>query len=1356
HSTAGSRLFDLVLSSPVRTVAGTYSIGGAAAVSFTVSPGASLRVPLAGANGPASAYNTPEQKGVYLEADSPDLTVDHRETYDSEQYSETIKRDSIALGSRFRLGGYTLNREGRPNAGIDAVLIYAPTGGTITLTAPPGATLPFWSGSATAVYSSILTAGQTLAVRTVVAQDLDGALLTSTLPVSVSSGGRGWSTPGSCGDDGMDGLVPVTALGTEYVVRLPTGSSVLNNESRVAVIADVDATEVRIDGVLVTTLAAGGHYNFQPITLSYVQTSKPALVWMNGSLAGCELDTVLIPPIAFRPALTELSLDFNVLASTQVPPGEMAIVIATGDVSSIRLGGAVPTLTSSVTVPGRPALSYVRFNVTSGDTNVRAGSDFQALLATRTSPSGLLAYYNPYRIPGCGDGGIDPGETCDDGDLVAGDGCSATCTIEPGYSCSGTPSTCATSCGDNQIGAPIETCDDGNAVAGDGCNSNCRREVRISTPTEASRSNDSTPTVVGTSDPGIVVTVTIGTAVSTVTADSAGAWTFTPSTTLADGAQVITATGTDGRGLMSSATRNFSVDTSTTLAITAPSANSVTMDTTPTITGTGEVGATVTVSLDGTSVGTAVVAADGSWTLTVGTALTPGSKVVSAVSTDLAGNTGTATPVTFVIDTDITLTIATPASGAVLNNAMPTVSGTSEPGSTVSLMLTDSKSAVVTATATTAQDGSWSVAITTPLANGSVTVVARAMDGAGNMAQASSTFTIDAGTFVAIESPTAGSVVHVTTPALTGVGEPGAALELSLDGAPLGTASVDGSGRWTFTPTIPLGTGLHTVAVVATDTNGNRAETSVDFTVDTRNGPLLEIRNPPDMSRTSNTRPPFTGVADPGALVSVLIDDFFVETVTSTARGSWSLQLMSALPYGPHVLFVTTTDALGRTATDRHTFAVDAAVPAVTIVVPGTGSVVRDATPTISGTAQPGLRVQVLVDGTAIGEVTAGGDGSWTLDTPTLLSEGRHAARAVGDAGASPDKQGSYEVGFFVDTKTFVSILVPAEGGVVGSSMPVIAGVGEPGAMLMLSLDGTPAGNADVQADGSWSVAITVATPGAHRVSVRATDALGNEAQDENAFTYDPNQADTDGDGRPDREECKSTPCVDSDSDGISDERDPDDDGDGLPTANECSSAPCRDSDGDGKPNYLDSDDDDDGRPTSEEHNKDGTTRDTDHDGLPDHLDTDDDGDGLSTRIECAAAPCPDTDGDSTPDWLDPDDDNDGVPTARERDDGIKYGNNDTDGDGLVAWHDPDANGNGAPDGVDGLGDRDGDGLTDYIDLDTPPPGGLVTDEGFAIAGGGGCSAAPRGGRGANDALGALCFALASIALRQRTRRARI
>jgi cysteine-rich repeat protein len=72
----------------------------------------------------------------------------------------------------------------------------------------------------------------------------------------------------------------------------------------------------------------------------------------------------------------------------------------------------------------------------------------------------------------CGDGAIGPPETCDDGGTSAGDGCSAACAIEPGWSCTGAPSLCTPICGDGMV-VGNEVCDDGNANQTDGCTTQC-------------------------------------------------------------------------------------------------------------------------------------------------------------------------------------------------------------------------------------------------------------------------------------------------------------------------------------------------------------------------------------------------------------------------------------------------------------------------------------------------------------------------------------------------------------------------------------------------------------------------------------------------------------------------------------------------------------------------------------------------------------------------------------------------------------------------------------------------------------------------------------------------------------------
>lgn len=65
----------------------------------------------------------------------------------------------------------------------------------------------------------------------------------------------------------------------------------------------------------------------------------------------------------------------------------------------------------------------------------------------------------------CGDGVRQSGENCDDGNLIANDGCNELCQLE--Y------------CGDGRL-QPSEQCDDGNQLMGDGCDYNCKVELEWS------------------------------------------------------------------------------------------------------------------------------------------------------------------------------------------------------------------------------------------------------------------------------------------------------------------------------------------------------------------------------------------------------------------------------------------------------------------------------------------------------------------------------------------------------------------------------------------------------------------------------------------------------------------------------------------------------------------------------------------------------------------------------------------------------------------------------------------------------------------------------------------------------------
>lgn len=102
--------------------------------------------------------------------------------------------------------------------------------------------------------------------------------------------------------------------------------------------------------------------------------------------------------------------------------------------------------------------------------------------------SQLPSFCEPANV--CGNGRLDDGEACDDGGTAAGDGCSASCLLENGEVCSGdsvcasgvcdfteTPDVCesAGACGNGRLDDG-EVCDDGNTDADDGCSASCLLE----------------------------------------------------------------------------------------------------------------------------------------------------------------------------------------------------------------------------------------------------------------------------------------------------------------------------------------------------------------------------------------------------------------------------------------------------------------------------------------------------------------------------------------------------------------------------------------------------------------------------------------------------------------------------------------------------------------------------------------------------------------------------------------------------------------------------------------------------------------------------------------------------------------
>ncbi|PCN18171.1 Ig-like domain repeat protein [Pseudomonas aeruginosa] len=628
----------------------------------------------------------------------------------------------------------------------------------------------------------------------------------------------------------------------------------------------------------------------------------------------------------------------------------------------------------------------------------------------------------------------------------------------------------------------------------------------------------------GTAEPGSSVTLTDGKGkpIGQSTADANGNWSFTPSTPLPDGT-VVNVVARDAAG-------NSSPPASVTVDAVAPATPTVDPSNGTTLSGTAEPGSSVTLT-DGNGNPIGQVTADGSgnWTYTPSTPIANGT-VVNVVAQDAAGNSSPGASVT--VDSQA------PAAPVLNPSNGTTLSGTAEPGATVTL--TDGNGNPI-GQVTADGSGNWSFTPGTPLANGTV-VNATASDPTGNTSAPAST-TVDS---VAPAAP----VVNPSNGAeISGTAEPGATVTLTDgSGNPIGQVTADGSGNWSFTPSTPLADGT-VVNATATDPAGNtggQGSTTVDAiapatpTVNLSNGsslsgtaepgstviltdgngnPIAEVTadgsgnwtytpstpiangtvvnvvaedaagnsSPPATVTVDSSAPPapvinpsngvvISGTAEAGATVTLTdAGGNPIGQVTADGSGNWSFTPGTPLANGT-VIVATATDPTGNTGPQAAT-TVDSVAPAAPVVNPSNGT-------TISGTAEAGAKV-ILTDGSGnpIGETTADGSGNWTFTPGTPLANGTVVNAVAQDPAGNTGPQGS----------TTVDAVAPNTPVVNPSNGNLLNGTAEPGSTVTLTDgNGNPIGQTTADGSGNWSFTPGSQLPNGTVVNVTASDAAGN------------------------------------------------------------------------------------------------------------------------------------------------------------------------------------------------------------------------------------------------------------------------
>ncbi len=429
--------------------------------------------------------------------------------------------------------------------------------------------------------------------------------------------------------------------------------------------------------------------------------------------------------------------------------------------------------------------------------------------------------------------------------------------------------------------------------------------------------NDTTPSISGTTnEPGSpTVTVTVGGQTLTTTSSS-GIWSV-DATTLTEAPHTIVASVDDAAQNTGTANQVLSVDVTLPVVTLDGGAARSTEDTSPWIFGTTaeQAGTPVLVTVGGQTLN-ATTLSGGTWGVSA-TTLSPGSHTVVASITDAAQNTGTATQV---LTVDVTGPAVTINGGNAMstNDTTPSISGTTnEPGSPTLTVTVGGQ----TLTTTASHAGTWSVdaAILTEAPH---TVVASVDDGTQNTGTATQVLTVDLTAPAVTINGGSTKSTNDTTPSISGTtnesGSP--TLTVTVGGQTL-TTTASHAGTWSVDAAI-LTEGPHTIVASVDDAAQNTGTASQVLSVDVTL-PVVTLSGGAARS-TEDTSPWIFGTTAEQAGTPVLVT-VNGQTLNATASnaGTWGVNA-NTLPLGSHTVVVSITDAAQNTGTATQTLTITA------------------------------------------------------------------------------------------------------------------------------------------------------------------------------------------------------------------------------------------------------------------------------------------------------------------------------------------------------------------------------------------------------------------------------------------------
>ncbi|MFW2422567.1 MAG: Ig-like domain-containing protein [Porticoccaceae bacterium] len=564
---------------------------------------------------------------------------------------------------------------------------------------------------------------------------------------------------------------------------------------------------------------------------------------------------------------------------------------------------------------------------------------------------------------------------------------------------------------------------------------------------------------------------------------------------------------------------------------TGSTSDSITANGQPVITGSAQAGATVTLYLSGSELAAVVADGSGNWSYTFASQ-SDGSLSVTATATDSNGTSAQSSPFIMTIDsvnpTVGTIALAAGSNSAstadlVTNDNTPQITGTAEPFATITVL---AGSAVVATTSADAS-GNWAVS-TNLLSDGDATLTAVAQDAAGNSSAPSSALALTIDTLIAVPSASlsGGSQTNNTTPTLSGSdAEPGAIIEIRLDGTLQTTVTADNSGAWSYTSSSPLSDGDYSYTLKQTDIAGNASGEPGDagtvlFTVDTvppALGPVLLDSGSNSASSadlvTNDNSPTFIGTAEPNAQITVFAGSTALGTTSADGSGNWAFT-STTITDATYNISAIANDAAGNSSAPSAAIAVtidtQVAVPLASL---DEESPTNNPTPQLTGSlAEPQATIAISVDGSEVGTTVADANGDWSYTFNPALVEGSRAITLKQTDIAGNISTDSPTTTLLVDTTPPAKPVVDgldsgSATGLVSSnitalSSPTITGTAEANATVTLFLDDVEIAEVVADSSGNWQYAFSdELSDGDYLITVVATDAAGNPSANSEQFS---------------------------------------------------------------------------------------------------------------------------------------------------------------------------------------------------------------------------------------------------------------